>query len=76
MELSVVIPLMNEQESVDELINELSGVLQTLNKEYEILLVDDGSTDKTWQCLVDISKRVPCLELIRFRRNFGLWGMI
>jgi len=71
MELSVVIPLMNEQESVDELINELSGVLQTLNKEYEILLVDDGSTDKTWQCLVDISKRVPCLELIRFRRNFG-----
>lgn len=71
LDLSVVIPVYNEVESVDKLCARLHAVLPTLGKSYEVILVDDGSRDGTWDRLVEISARVPCLKLIRFRRNFG-----
>ena len=71
MDLSVVIPVYNEVESVDELCRRLHEVLPTLGKTYEAVLVDDGSSDGTWDRMVELSKKYPCLTLVRFRRNYG-----
>ena len=69
--VSVVIPVFNEEESVDLLCEKLHASLSTLGRSYEIILVDDGSSDRTWEKLVEQSRRVPHLRAIRFRRNFG-----
>ena len=66
-ELSVVIPVYNEARSVSELHAELLGVLNKLGKSFEIIFVDDGSTDSTFEA---ISKLKPA-NVIRFTRNFG-----
>lgn len=71
MELSVVIPVYNEEESVEALCRELHAAVSGLGKRYEIVLVDDGSTDGTWRKLVELSRGFPCLHLIRLRGNFG-----
>ena len=70
-DLSIVVPVYNEVESVDALCEQLHAALQKLKQTYEIILVDDGSSDGTWDKLVSLSKRYPCLHLIRFRGNFG-----
>ncbi|MBL8955730.1 MAG: glycosyltransferase family 2 protein, partial [Myxococcaceae bacterium] len=69
--LSVVIPLYNEEENVQPLYDELKGVLEKLGKTYEVLLVDDGSTDKTFKKLETIAAADPNVVVLRFRRNFG-----
>jgi glycosyltransferase involved in cell wall biosynthesis len=71
MDISVVIPVYNEEESVEPLCRELHGALSGLGKSYEILLVDDGSTDETWNRLVGLRGQFPGVGLTRFRRNFG-----
>jgi glycosyltransferase involved in cell wall biosynthesis len=71
IELSVVVPIYNERETVKPLITQLHGTLSTLGRSYEVILVDDGSTDGTWDELVKQAGTVPHLRLIRFRRNFG-----
>jgi glycosyltransferase involved in cell wall biosynthesis len=71
LDLSIVIPVFNEIESVDTLCERLNRVLPTLGRSYEVILIDDGSRDGTFDRLVEISRRIPCLRLIRFRRNFG-----
>ena len=68
-ELSVVIPVFNEEESLDALHSEIEQALADF--EYEVLFVDDGSTDKSFSVLTDIQKKTPNVRLIRFRRNFG-----
>lgn len=71
MKLSVVIPVYNEEESVDLLCKTLHEALEPLGCGYEVLLVDDGSKDQTWIKLKKNSAVYPHLHLIRFRRNFG-----
>ena len=71
MDLSIVVPVYNEEESVDELCKQLDAALRPLDRSYEVLLVDDGSHDRTWEKLKENAERYPCLRLIRFRRNFG-----
>jgi len=71
VELSVVIPLYNEEENVQPLYDELKGVLEKLGKTYEVLLVDDGSSDKTFKKLEAIAAADPHVVVLRFRRNFG-----
>lgn len=71
MDLSIVIPVFNEEESVDALCKELHESLSTLGRSYEALLVDDGSGDTTWAKLKENAARYPHFQLIRFRRNFG-----
>jgi glycosyltransferase involved in cell wall biosynthesis len=71
LDVSVVIPVFNEQDSVEPLLQALHESLSKLGRSYEILLVDDGSADGTWDRLVEGSKRVPHIRLIRLRRNFG-----
>ena len=69
--LSVVIPLYNEADNLDQLHRELSLSLAGLGKTYEILLVDDGSSDGTYQRLCEIEARDPRVRVFRLRRNFG-----
>jgi dolichol-phosphate mannosyltransferase len=68
--LSVVAPIYNERESVEELWRRLTPALATLGP-YEIVLVDDGSTDGTWEALRDLAVRDEHLRLLRLSRNFG-----
>jgi len=71
MDLSVVIPVYNEEESVDLLCEKLSEALGALDLACEAVLVDDGSKDATWNKLLENKKRYDFLHLVRFRRNFG-----
>lgn len=71
MSLSVVIPLYNEQENVKDLHDRLKTVLDRLGMEYEIIYVDDGSTDNTLSILEEIQAGDPAVMILSFRRNFG-----
>jgi glycosyltransferase involved in cell wall biosynthesis len=70
-ELSVVIPLLNEERNVDPLMEELFGALRSLGSTFEVIAVDDGSRDSTFACLMRIAARERLLRVIRLRRNFG-----
>ena len=69
--LSVAVALYNEEESVPPLCEALDRVLSRLGKTYEIILVDDGSKDRTWEVLKEQAAKYRGLRLVRFRRNFG-----
>jgi glycosyltransferase involved in cell wall biosynthesis len=71
MNLSIVIPLLNEQESLPELHNWIVKVMSTHNFSYEILFIDDGSTDASWAIIDQLSKENPNVKGIRFLRNYG-----
>ena len=71
VELSIVIPLHNEEENVARLHEKLHASLSPIGKSYEIILVDDGSTDRTFEILESLSKNDPLLRVIKFRGNFG-----
>jgi glycosyltransferase involved in cell wall biosynthesis len=70
-EISVVIPMRNESLSVAELYRELTTVLEGFGRAYEIIAIDDGSTDDTFAQLAALQLRDERLRVIRFRRNFG-----
>ena len=69
--ISVAVPLFHEEESAPVLYDQLKTVLEALNLCYEIIIVDDGSSDKTFEGILDIAQKDPCLRFIKFRRNFG-----
>ncbi|RME07636.1 MAG: glycosyltransferase, partial [Aquificota bacterium] len=69
--LSVVIPAYNEEENIPILYEKLRKVLENLGREYEVIFVDDGSADHTWERLKEIAERDPKVKLIRFRKNYG-----
>lgn len=71
MTVSVVVPLLNEEENVVLLHEQLMTVLSTLGTEYEIIYVDDGSTDKTLRILEDIQIKNSSVVVLSLRRNFG-----
>ncbi len=71
MDISVVIPLLNEAESLPELHKWIVGVMHKNNFSYEILFIDDGSTDKSWQIIEDLSRQDKNVKAIKFRRNYG-----
>ena len=70
-EISVVIPMRNEAPNVTELHKELTDVLRAFGHAYEIITIDDGSTDDTFARLAALQRTDPRLRVIRFRRNFG-----
>lgn len=71
IEISIVIPVYNEEESIKELFLRISDVLNRLNKTYEIIFIDDGSIDLTFNVLKELSESNDTLKVIQFRRNFG-----
>jgi glycosyltransferase involved in cell wall biosynthesis len=70
-ELSIAIPVHNESPNIKGLYEELTGVLERGGRTYEIIVVDDGSTDDTFDQLASFQAHDPRLRVIRFRRNFG-----
>lgn len=70
MEISVVIPVYNEEDNIWPLYHELKHALDKLKKDYEIIFVDDGSKDKTFEKLLEISKQDKKLKAIQFAKNF------
>jgi glycosyltransferase involved in cell wall biosynthesis len=71
LDLSVVLPVYNESDSLPSLIPELTGVLRRLNRSYEIIAVDDGSSDDTVPVLRRLQEEERHLRIVQFRRNFG-----
>lgn len=71
MNLTVIIPALNESEILPELIDEITVAVSTLGLEWEILVIDDGSTDGTFELIEEMSQENPRLGAIRLRRNFG-----
>ncbi len=69
--VSIVIPIFNEEESLEQLHARLHPILQDLGRPYEVILVDDGSTDGSFPILKQLHQRDPNIRVIRFRRNFG-----
>jgi glycosyltransferase involved in cell wall biosynthesis len=69
--LSIVIPIHNEEHSILPLYDRLSGVLESLRQTYEILFVDDASTDRSFELLANLVETDAHLKVIRLRRNFG-----
>jgi len=69
--LSLIIPLLNEQESLPELHSWIQKVMIANNYSYEVIFIDDGSTDKSWQTIEDLSKKDSNVKGIKFLRNFG-----
>lgn len=71
MDISVVIPLLNEVESLPELTEWIARVMAANNFTYEILLVDDGSSDGSWEMICDLHRQNQAIRGIKFRRNYG-----
>ncbi|WP_298551052.1 glycosyltransferase family 2 protein [uncultured Algibacter sp.] len=71
MHISVVIPLLNEEESLTELHDWIAKVMQSNHFSYEIIFIDDGSTDDSWQTISRLSSQNESVKGIRFLRNFG-----
>ena len=71
MDISVVIPLFNERESLPELSGRIAAALDGENLEWEVIFIDDGSTDGSWQTVQDLAAAEPRIHGIRFRRNYG-----
>ncbi|MGY8939535.1 MAG: glycosyltransferase family 2 protein, partial [Flavobacteriales bacterium] len=71
MDISLVIPLLNEEESLQELHDWIAKVMQAYQYRYEIIFIDDGSTDSSWQVIEKLSKENAAVKGIRFQKNFG-----
>ena len=71
MNISVVIPLLNEKESLLELTDSLNDVMKSYNFSYEIIFIDDGSTDNSWYIIEELSSKSDTIKGIKFHRNYG-----
>ena len=71
MNISVIIPLLNEEGSLTELYNWIQRVMQENGFSYEIIFVDDGSNDGSWTIIKELSLQSPHVKAIKFRRNYG-----
>jgi len=71
MDISLVIPLKDEEESLPELTDWISRVMNANNYSYEVIFVDDGSTDNSWKIIEELSNKNPNIKGIKFQRNYG-----
>src|SRR5262245_60481944 len=71
MDISIVVPLLNEDESLPELCAWIERVVTVNDFSYEIILIDDGSTDNSWQVIETLREKNANIKGIRFQRNYG-----
>ena len=71
MDLSIVIPLYNEEESLPELAAWIERVMKENNFSYEVIMIDDGSTDSSWKVVEQLRNANPNIKGIKFQRNYG-----
>jgi glycosyltransferase involved in cell wall biosynthesis len=69
--LSIVIPVYNDEDVLDELVRRLIPVAESLSDDYEVIFIDDGSKDQSWKVLMELQKNHPTLRIIKLARNFG-----
>lgn len=69
--MSIVVPVYNEEESIERLVSEVLREGRSFPLEYELILVDDGSTDRTWEIIERMKETTPILRAVRLRRNYG-----
>lgn len=71
MDISIIVPLYNEEESLPELVDWIEKVMKQHNFSWEAVMVDDGSNDRSWEVIQDLNKKHPEVKGIKFRRNYG-----
>ena len=71
LDISVIIPLLNEEESLPELMQWIDKVMNASSFSYEVIFIDDGSTDTSWKVITDLSKKYSTIKAKKFRRNYG-----
>jgi len=71
MDISIVVPLYNEEESLPELMEWIHKVMIENNFTYEVVMVDDGSRDNSWQVIKELKDKYPTLKGVKFQRNYG-----
>ena len=71
MDISIIVPLLNEEQSLEELTARTDSVLKERGLSYEMILIDDGSTDASWEKIKSLSETNPAIRGISFRRNYG-----
>lgn len=71
MDISVVIPLYNEEESIPELFGWIERVMTENHFSYEVIFISDGSTDRSWDIITELKEKSTCVKGIKFRRNYG-----
>lgn len=71
MDISIIVPLFNEKESLPELVAWIDRVMNDNHYSYEAIMVDDGSTDGSWNTILELKEKFPALKGIQFRRNYG-----
>ncbi|MEG1188274.1 MAG: glycosyltransferase family 2 protein [Bacteroidales bacterium] len=71
MNISVIVPLYNEEESLPELMSWIDRVMQENRFSYEVIFINDGSTDRSWDVITDLQQKYPAVRGIKFRRNYG-----
>ncbi|MGB9082365.1 MAG: glycosyltransferase family 2 protein, partial [Desulfuromonadaceae bacterium] len=71
MDISIVVPVYNEQDNVEAVYTAISSALRAMGCSYEIVMVDDGSSDGSYRLLTRLASEDSALKVIRFRRNFG-----
>jgi len=71
MNLSIIIPLLNEEESLPELVQRIGQVVDAMGITYELLFIDDGSTDRSWKIITELKEKFSFIRAIKFRRNYG-----
>lgn len=70
-DISVIISIFNEEESLRELVEWIEKVMESNRFSYELIMVDDGSKDRSWEIILDLAKKDSCIRGISFRRNYG-----
>ena len=70
-DISVIISIFNEEESLRELVEWIEKVMESNRFSYELIMVDDGSRDRSWEIILDLAKKNSCIRGISFRRNYG-----
>ena len=71
MDISIVVPLFDEEESLPELCDWIDRVLTSSKLTYELILVDDGSKDGSWEQVISLKRTFPQIRGVKFRRNYG-----
>ena len=71
MDISIIVPLFNEDESIPELFAWIDRVMKEKHFTFEVIFIDDGSTDRSWQIIEDLKQQSPYVKGIKFRRNYG-----
>jgi glycosyltransferase involved in cell wall biosynthesis len=71
LNISIILPVLNEEENLEEMNAEIVGVVENMDIDYEIIYIDDGSTDRSFEILSELREQNQSIKVIQFRRNFG-----